>query len=142
MTRKPLDVFEELKKLDLPSGEYIVLGSGILGALGIRDINDVDLLVSPQLFEKLLTDGWMYAEVEIEGRTRKKAYRDHYEAYQDFWYGTERPDAKQLISDAVTVRGFSFLSLEKLMEIKTVMGREKDLQDVLLIQKYLMQRHG
>lgn len=114
-----------------------MLGSGILGALDIRDIADVDLLVSPQLFERLLSSGWTYAEVEIEGRARKKAYRDRYEAYQDFWYGKEHPDPQQLISDAVTVRGFPFLSLENLMRIKMTMGREKDRRDVLLIQKYL-----
>lgn len=137
MTTPRLDIFEELEKLALPSGEYVVLGSGILGALGIRDIGDVDLLVSPRLFEKLLSDGWTYAEVEIDGRTRKKAYLDRYEAYQDFWYGDENPDPQKLITDAFTVRGFPFLGLEKLMEIKITMGREKDKSDVLLIRDYL-----
>lgn len=39
-------LLEELKDLDLPSGEYVVVGSGALGARSIRDPKDLDILVS------------------------------------------------------------------------------------------------
>ncbi len=61
-----MNLFEEVKRLDLPPGEYVVIGSGILGALGIRDIADVDLLVSPRVFEQLRERGWVYQEIDID----------------------------------------------------------------------------
>lgn len=132
-----MNIFEEVKKLELPLGQYIVLGSGILGALGIRDIGDVDLLVSPLIFEKLKTDGWEYEEVEIEGRVREKLSRDFVEIYKDFWYGGKSQFSMDMISEAEIIDGVPFLSLLKLREIKEAMSREKDKRDILLIDEYL-----
>jgi len=45
-----MNIFERVKKLNLPLGEYVVIGGGILEALGIRNTNDVDIIVVPKLF--------------------------------------------------------------------------------------------
>ena len=133
-----MSVFKEVRKLELPPGEYIVLGSGILGALGIREIGDVDLLVSPQLFDELRAKGWAYDEVEIEGRTREHLANGNIEAYRDFWYGGHNPNPAELIANPQVIDGVPFLPLTRLLEIKKVMGREKDIRDVVLIEKYLV----
>ena len=51
-------VLNELEKLALPEGSFMVMGSGILDALGIRKAHDVDLVVSGELYLKLIADGW------------------------------------------------------------------------------------
>ena len=135
-----MNLFEEVKRLDLPPGEYVVIGSGILGALGIRDIADVDLLVSPRVFEQLRERGWVYQEIDIEGRTRQKLTHGVAEAFKDFWYGNINPDPANMIKDAQIIEGIPFLSLEKLMEIKQVLNRPKDCADIALIEKYLNER--
>jgi hypothetical protein len=82
------NIVETVRELCLPHGEYIVFGSGTLGALGIREVNaDVDLLVSPTLFESLARSGWQNEPKEIEGRMRDRLTQGIFEAYKDLWYG-------------------------------------------------------
>ena len=142
MATPRLDLFAELERLALPDGEYLVLGSGILGALGLRDVADIDLLVTPALFERLKNAGWGYSEPEIDGRERQKLQCGPAEAFQDCWYGTTQADPQALFASAVRINGFPFLSLEKLLEIKRAMHRQKDRDDLLLIQRFLAGRNA
>lgn len=105
-----MNIIEEVRKLDLPQGEYLVLGSGILGALGIREIDDIDLLVSPSVFDKLRAKGWDYDEIEIEGQMREHLAHGDVEVYRDFWYGDNHPDPATLISDPYMIDGIPFFS--------------------------------
>lgn len=41
--------FAVLKKYNLPIGKFVIGGSGSLGIRGIREINDIDILVSDDL---------------------------------------------------------------------------------------------
>jgi hypothetical protein len=54
-----MEIIKEVKSLNLPIGQYVVFGSGPLQIHGIRESNDVDLLVLPGLFEKLKGEGWV-----------------------------------------------------------------------------------
>ena len=131
-----MNVVEEVKKLNLPAGEYLVLGSGILGVLGIREIGDIDLLVSPRVFDKLRAAGWTYDEIEIEGQMREHLSRGETEVYRDFWYGGHHPDPASLIAEPEIINSIPFLPLQKLAEIKRILARPKDLRDIELIEAY------
>ncbi|MFC1756735.1 hypothetical protein ACFLZC_01060 [Patescibacteria group bacterium] len=53
------ELFKKLKELNLPLGKYAVFGSGSMCAHGLRDCNDIDLLVTKDLFEEYkLKEGW------------------------------------------------------------------------------------
>ena len=131
-----MDIFDEVRKINLPKGEYVIAGSGILGALGIREIGDVDVLVTPRLFDDLLAQGWKYQEVEVEGRRRQKLTHGVCEAYKDFWYDGITRSVTDMIRDAVIIDGVPFLSLEELKVIKQHMGRDKDKRDIGLIEEF------
>lgn len=135
-----MNVVEKVRELGLPFGEYIVLGSGILGALGIREIGDIDLLVSPRVFDDLHAQGWAYDELEIEGRMRKCLSRGDVEVYRDFWYGGNHSDPATLIAEPQVIDGVPFLPLQRLSEIKQVLARPKDLRDIELIELYLREQ--
>ncbi len=47
------DYIKRVKKLNLPTNEYVVIGSGLLDVLGIRKAVDIDIVASRQLFKKL-----------------------------------------------------------------------------------------
>lgn len=132
-----MDIYKEIDQLDLPSGEYVVLGSGILGALGIRAIADVDLLITPRLFVQLRDRGWEYSTIDFDGQLREKLTFGVAEAFQDFWYGDQKPDPAQLIANAELIKGVPFLPLAALLQIKHVLGRPKDQADIALIENYL-----
>ena len=44
-----MNIIKIIKDAKLPDGEYIVVGSGIMNALGIRDAEDIDLVISANL---------------------------------------------------------------------------------------------
>lgn len=132
-----MDIFAEIEKLHLPQKKFVVLGSGILGALGIREIGDVDLLVLPKLFEQLKNAGWKYEVIEIEGRPRDMLSQGSVQVFKDFWWEGGSLAPEEGIAIATDIHGVLFIPLEKLMEIKKAMGREKDVRDVALIEAYL-----
>lgn len=49
----PMNIFAKLKELDFPPGQYVVVG-GAMEAHGIRKSNDLDILVTPKLYQQLL----------------------------------------------------------------------------------------
>lgn len=132
-----MNIFEEIKKLNLPPNEFVVLGSGILGALGIREIGDVDLLIQPELFEKLKQDGWKYEVIEIEGRPRDMISLGEVQAFKDFWWEGGAFGPEEGIARAEKINGVLFIPLLTILEVKKAMNREKDKQDVVLIEEYL-----
>jgi hypothetical protein len=46
-------LLNELKKLNLPPDEFAITSSGCLAVRGIREANDLDLVVSDKLFDDL-----------------------------------------------------------------------------------------
>ncbi len=135
-----MNIVQEVKKLELPAGEYMVFGSGVMSALGIKESQDIDLLVSPDLFYELKTRGWAQDEKEIDGRMRTRLVFGIFEAHKDFWYGAEDQDVLGMIQKTQLIEEIPFMSLEDTMEMKLRFGREKDLKDIELIKAYLASR--
>ncbi|MDR3125657.1 MAG: hypothetical protein LBU20_01100 [Candidatus Nomurabacteria bacterium] len=137
VNRRIIDV---MKKLDLPTGEYAVFGSGLLDVLGIRASRDIDLILTRKLYEKLAADGWekfQYDNGDDGLRNRDSG------VYEAFYYCTLIPlhseeDIKSYIKNAVMVDGVSFASLDDTLLWKSARGQEKDLRDVKLIKEYLV----
>lgn len=132
-----MDIFTEIRQLDLPAGEYVVLGSGVLAALGIRDIADIDLLVSPRLFNQLRERGWEYGALDYDGRVRERLTFGETEAFKDFWYSDQNPAPEKLIANAAVIKGVPFLPLATLLDIKRALNRPKDHSDIALVENYL-----
>ncbi len=132
-----VDIFEEIEKLELPKDQFMVLGSGILAALKIREVGDVDLLLKPEIFDKLRSEGWKYEVIEIEGRPREKISKGIVEAFKDFWWEGGSLSPEEGIAKAENIKGINFIPLPILLEVKKAMGREKDVRDVALMEEYL-----
>lgn len=135
--QQPIDVIAEAKKLTLPHGRYLVFGSGILSALGIRGSADIDLLVTADVFEDLKAQGWKHEVISIEGRPRERVSQADVEAYKEYWCDGKDYDVVEMIRNAVVIDGVPFMGLESLIDLKRSMGREKDLTDIELIHDYL-----
>lgn len=130
-----MDIFAEARKLKLPPGEYVVIGSGVLAAHGIREANDLDLVASASLYALLREEpGW--EEVSIRG-TSTKLLRGDVEVVSDLVYDDYRPRTEDLIRSAEVINGIPFLPLLELRAFKQALGREKDLRDIELIDSYL-----
>lgn len=133
-----MNIFERAKKLNLPLGEYVIIGGGILEALGLRDTDDVDVAVTPNLFEKL-RESKKYKEETKWGKLfligdkieiGAKLNCDNYSTKID-----------EAIRTVTIIDGVPFLNIEETIKFKTALGREKDFKDIELLKIY-QKNHG
>ncbi len=123
---------EELKALQFPIGEYVIVSSGPMAIRGIRECSDIDLIVSDKLFEELsqkypVIKGTHVSKIDIGNIS--------------CMHRTDNPDdlypTKKQIAEAEMIEGFPFQSLETCLYFKENSDREKDKNDVKLIKEYL-----
>jgi len=118
---------DELKKLNL-GDSYVILGSGALAVRGIRENKDLDVLVDKNTFGKLK---------KKFGLNEKKNCIEigNIEVWDNFkpWF----EDSNLLIKDCDVIKGFRFMKLKYLISWKERLRREKDLEDLKLVEKYL-----
>ena len=113
-------LFEKVKKLKLPSGEYALFGSAPLGVRGLRECRDVDIIVSEDLWDEYKNKFNNDGDIEL--------WKD--------WAPGQWNIAK-LIKEAEIIDDLPFVKLEQVIEWKKLNGREKDLRDVEVAEKYL-----
>lgn len=127
------ELFQRVKDLNLPMGEYAIFGSGPMGARGIREMNDVDIIVTHKLWDEFVNRaGW--ESKEIDGLHRLKNPVLNIEIWEDWWIGW---DVDEMIKQAEIFDGLPFVKLEMMIEWKTLVAREKDLKDLELIKNWL-----
>ncbi|PJC22723.1 hypothetical protein CO059_01865 [candidate division WWE3 bacterium CG_4_9_14_0_2_um_filter_48_10] len=125
-------LLEKLKKLNLPKDKFAIFCSGPLGVRGIRPVNDLDIIVTRDLWRELAKE---YPTEKLSLPTGQ--LRINFKGIEIF----EKPafgfDAEKLIKEADVIDGFRFVRLKDTVAWKKKMGREKDLEDIKLIGDYL-----
>ena len=130
---KQSDISSRIKMLDLPFGEYVVVSSGTLEALGIRPARDLDIAVTPKLFEKLRADG---------GWTKEERYgklflgKPGVDIIRQLSWDAYPITNEEAIASALIIDGIPFMNLDELKRFKRALGREKDFADIKLIEAY------
>lgn len=135
-----MDVFTELDRLNLPHGQYVVVGSGIMAAKGIRPVNDLDIVVTPAVFEIFKElKGWELLPWTKEGIEGKEWLRNgEVEIYEQLSRKEGSLSVEDLLKDSEIINGVPFITLDKLVEFKRAYGRAKDFEDVCTIENYLL----
>lgn len=129
------DFIKKVHALGLDPKDYIVVGSGLLVALDIRQADDIDLIVTPDVF----------AELEASGEWTRKDFDDGtyyllngiYELGMDWDSVDIQPNLDDLKADQIVIEGVPFVSAQRLMSWKRKKGTKKHLKDVKLIEAYL-----
>jgi len=128
-----MSTIERVTKLSLPADQFVVIGSGVLDALKLREAGDVDLIVTPVLFQSLKEAGW-------ESKTK---YDEEYLEKGDVevwlsWGSVDRmPNFNELFNDSVTIEGVRFANPRFVINWKKQRASEKDLKDIALLEEYL-----
>ena len=128
------EVIAKVKSLNLPDGSYIVYGSAPLVVLGIRDVNDIDLLVSEKVYNQLEKKGWKKV---YKGPKDEPLTHDVFDVHKNWEFSGYSPNLSELLSRAIEVEGVAFASLDDVRKWKADWGRDKDLADIKLIDDYL-----
>lgn len=132
-------LFDELKRLSLPMGEYAIFGSGPLWVRGIRDSSDIDIITRGETWGWAKANGQVVSK-ETSGLECAQFADGAIEIYRDWYPGIWNIDT--LIETAEIIEGIPFVRLESVMEWKKKMGREKDIEDLALINEYLSRNNG
>lgn len=120
-------LLQKLKKFNLPKDKFAVYGSGPLGVRKIREIKDLDLIVTSDLWKDLV---------------KKYPTKDFGDKLRIDFGGIEilaKPivyPAETLIAEADIIDGIRYVKLTTMMELKEKMGRLKDFKDMELIKDY------
>ena len=136
-------ISERVKELNFPLGEYVVVG-GAMEAHGIRDAKDLDIVVTENLFNTLVSAGWLICECgncieyQANGSTKRMLKKLGVDILSEYsWKNTYRAVTKDLIANADIIDDIPYVQLEELVKWKKACAREKDLMDVELIENYL-----
>jgi hypothetical protein len=130
------ELFQRVKELNLPIGEYAIFGSGPMGIRDMREMHDVDVLVSEKVYNEYVNkSGWKIKNIYENNDYFKGLNNDilEIEMWKD-WYTDW--DVSKLIREAEIIDELPFVRLEYLIKWKKFFGREKDLKDVELIENY------
>jgi hypothetical protein len=141
------DLLEELKELNLPTDQFAVFGSGPMAIRGIRKAGDLDLIVTQKLWDSLLAQGYpvtreMWKTTDVEGRVRDYPRELISVGNIEIWrkWSFLSDSADELIKDAEIFDDIRFVKLEKVIEWKKAFNRQKDKDDVKMIEDYLRSR--
>jgi len=116
---------EELKELNLPDKEYAIFGSGPLAIRGMREPEDLDIIVTKELYEKLKEK---YPEKD------RGIFINNIEIISPDASIVENPE--EIIKRAELIKGFRFTLLKDIIAWKKNMKRPKDINDIKLIENY------
>ncbi len=130
-----MNIFDQVKSLNLPFGKYAVIGSGVMSAHNIRVHRDVDLLVTKDLYQELKKRGWKTKSIKPDFEVL--VFGD-FEASPDMvTLENYKPDISRIIQKADVINDVSFSRLTDVIDFKRALGRDKDLTDISLIEEYL-----
>jgi sRNA-binding carbon storage regulator CsrA len=115
---------EELKKLNLPVKHFAIFGSGYFGLSGIREVKDLDIIVSESLWEELVQ--------KYPVKNERLIQIGNIEIYKNWepWF----QNTSNLIKDCDNFKGFKFVKLKYVLEWKKKFNREKDKKDIKMIE--------
>lgn len=131
---KFLEKMEELKQLNLPEDKFAVFGSGPMAIRGIREADDIDIIVLSELFGGLVEK---YGEDKIKrGLYNQRSLQLGDVEIWEGWAPREW-DIEKLIKEAEVFYGVRFVKLEEVLKWKKLMGREKDSKDVEMLKKFV-----
>ena len=141
-----MKALEKVKRLNFPANQYVVVCGAVLAAHGIRDTEDLDILVRPELFKKCKEEGWMVTPWTKAGKKGKDwLAKNGIELYEELIMVGDSIFVEDLAkNDIEIIEGVPLLSLTRLMEFKKeylrLYNRPKDIKDISLIEAYLRQK--
>lgn len=129
-------LLQELRDLNLPNNQYVIIGSGPLAVRNLRKAQDLDILASDSLWTELSKKYPVIPQIppdiekiqigNIEFVGQGSSYRDSKVATID-----------EIFKTADLINGHFYINLNILKKVKLKRGLEKDLKDIELIDQFI-----
>jgi hypothetical protein len=127
-------LFERVRELALPDGDWVIAGSAPLLAHGlIEAVNDIDIVARGAAWARACALG--DAQPGEHGDRRVRLCGGAVEVF-DGW--SLMPwSADQLIGEAQRLEGLPFMPLQRVLEFKRRLARPKDAAHIRLLEAHL-----
>lgn len=133
---------KDLKKLKLTPENCIVIGSGILQALGIRKSKDIDVVVKQDTYNTLKKTN----QFAIKKNHGREILNDGlFEIGTDWFVFGKSYKYNDLLKVSEVIDGVRYNNLDFLLSVKknwvsNKISRPKDIKDIKLMEEYIKQR--
>jgi hypothetical protein len=129
------EALAKLQQLQLPNNKYAVVGSATLAVRGIREANDLDVIVTDDLWNQLVK------QYPVKPPPPCAIITPH-EGIDILGEGSmyrmpELSTPEEIIETADVINGTPFINLQLSRKIKSWRNHEVDKKDVKLIDEYL-----
>jgi hypothetical protein len=129
---KTQQLLQQLKALNLPNDQFAIFGSGPLGIRGLRPIDDLDVVVTKNLWDRLCKK-YPTEKAGSGRRIRLGQIEIFFSWYPGKW------NIQKLIDEADNFDGIRFVKLEEVLHWKENSNWPIDKKDAEIIKKYLSQ---
>ena len=125
-------LLKRLRDLGLPKGCFAIFGSGPMGIRNIIDCNDLDVIVTKEVYSDMRKTGdWEIKKNEFCDYLERDGIEIYVSWHPSSW------DICRLIQEAEMIDGLPFVKLLKVVEWKTIFDRDKDSVHLKLINDFL-----
>lgn len=138
-----MQIKQKLQELKLTPINSIVIGSGILNVLDIRESNDIDVVVSEDKYNEFLN----HDRFQQDGTHESKVLKDKDDVFEIGtmwkWHATGKIlKLEDLFDHSVIIDGVRYNTVEFLLEAKKQWIKDGDqnpktFKDIELMEKYL-----
>lgn len=130
---------KDLKKFKLTPENCVVIGSGILQALGIRKNKDIDVVVKEDTYNTLKKTN----QFDIKENHGREVLDNGLFEIGTEWFVLEKSyKYDDLLKVSEIINGVRYINLDFLLRVKkswvnSKTSRQKDVKDIELIEKYI-----
>lgn len=121
---------DKVKALGLPLEQIVVIGSGLLDQLGLREARDIDLVVTTEVLDYADKSGEYQCGVEHGDRFCRNADVELWENWR------EDMPYELLAASAIDIDGVRYVAPDVLLAKKRARGSQKDLEDIAALESY------
>lgn len=137
-----MDIPGKLSVLGLGPDDAIVIGSGILNALSIRPSNDIDLVVTQSVYDRLKQTG-RFSEIQKHGRLILT--NETFEIFTVWRVLGKDQTLGDMYVESIVIAGVRYITLDFLLAVKQAWVKEgtdrpKDSVDIELMLAYKKQQ--
>ena len=136
-----LNIPSVLQEYSLTTDDSLVICSGILNALNLRESHDIDLVVNDETYKRLKKD----SRLRIVYTSKYEMLQNEILEISNSWDVREwdiNYTFEDLKKDSIIIDNVRYISLEFLLRYKQLLAtnpnpRKKDLNDIKIIEEYL-----
>ncbi|HEX8762143.1 MAG TPA: hypothetical protein VF733_00095 [Candidatus Saccharimonadales bacterium] len=144
MNNSNFNLKDELAILGLSAENSVIIGSGILNALSIRESGDVDVVVGQADYERLSKDS-RFTPGQNHGRP--VLLDDTFEICTSWNVLGKEYSLQDFLPETVVIDGVRYIKVDFLYRVKKSWlqdddVRQKDIDDVKLIEEYLKRQNS